>query len=171
MGRVPIGIPCGTRCFREPPGSAARAKIPFDSPAQPKHHLSARDNTERAMFCNLTLHRSSGPGERKALRRKRPARHATETLGSVRKRYECSRAFPSFPLLPKLLHPRDRGPSEVCGYTNPENPMKAIARIPAVTNATGIPCMALGIFSNSSRSRIPAKMTSARANPAAVAIE
>ena len=41
--------------------------------------------------------------------------------------------------------------------------MKAMAKIPAVTSAMGTPCMDRGMSSNSSRSRIPAKSTSARA--------
>ena len=56
-------------------------------------------------------------------------------------------------------------------YTSPENPMKAMARIPAVISAIGTPLKALGTSSNSSLSRMPAKSTSARANPSAVATE
>ncbi len=56
-------------------------------------------------------------------------------------------------------------------YTSPENPMKAMARMPAVISAIGTPLKALGTSSNSSLSRIPAKSTSARANPSAVATE
>lgn len=56
-------------------------------------------------------------------------------------------------------------------YTSPENPMKAMARIPAVISAMGTPLKALGTSSKSRRSRIPAKSTSARAKPSAVATE
>lgn len=56
-------------------------------------------------------------------------------------------------------------------YTSPEKPMKAMARIPAVISAIGTPLNALGTSSNSSLSRMPAKSTSARANPSAVATE
>ncbi len=44
-------------------------------------------------------------------------------------------------------------------YINPEKPINAIAKIPAVINATGTPRTALGTCSISSRSRIPAKST------------
>ena len=56
-------------------------------------------------------------------------------------------------------------------YTRPEKPMKAIARIPAVTRATGAPFSAAGTSSKSRRSRIPAKSTSATPKPTAVATE
>ena len=55
--------------------------------------------------------------------------------------------------------------------TSPENPMNAMARMPAVTRAIGIPLNALGTSSKSRRSRIPAKSTSAKAKPRAVATE
>ncbi len=53
-------------------------------------------------------------------------------------------------------------------YTNPAKPMKAMARMPAVTSATGTPRMACGTSFSSSRSRIPAKTVSASAKPKAV---
>ncbi len=56
-------------------------------------------------------------------------------------------------------------------YTSPEKPMNAMARIPAVTSAMGMPLNALGTSSKSNRSRIPAKSTSASAKPKAVATE
>lgn len=55
--------------------------------------------------------------------------------------------------------------------TRPENPMNAIARIPAVISAMGMPLNALGTSSKSRRSRMPAKSTSASAKPRAVATE
>ncbi len=57
------------------------------------------------------------------------------------------------------------------GYTSPEKPMKAMARIPAVIKAMGVPRNATGTSSISSRSRIPAKSTSAKAKPRAVETE
>lgn len=53
-------------------------------------------------------------------------------------------------------------------YTNPAKPMKAMAKMPAVTSATGTPRMACGTSFSSSRSRMPAKTVSARAKPSAV---
>ena len=53
-------------------------------------------------------------------------------------------------------------------YTNPENPMNAIANIPAVTNAIGIPSMALGTLFKANCSRIPANITNAKVNPMAI---
>ena len=44
--------------------------------------------------------------------------------------------------------------------------MKASARIPAVTNAIGTPCIPFGMSDNSSCSLIPANMTSAKVKPA-----
>ncbi len=61
--------------------------------------------------------------------------------------------------------------SEYSGYTSPENPMNAMARMPAVMSAMGTPRKAPGTSSKSRRSRIPAKSTSARAKPRAVATE
>lgn len=55
-------------------------------------------------------------------------------------------------------------------YTIPEKPIKAMARMPAVTSAIGIPFISLGISANSSVSRIPAKITSASPKPRAVAV-
>ena len=46
--------------------------------------------------------------------------------------------------------------------------MKAMARMPAVTSAIGVPRNDSGTSSNSNRSRIPAKSTSASAKPRAV---
>ena len=54
-------------------------------------------------------------------------------------------------------------------YTNPEKPIKAIARIDAVINAIGTPWKAFGASSNSMRSRKPAKITNAKPKPNAVA--
>lgn len=54
-------------------------------------------------------------------------------------------------------------------YTSPENPMKAIARIPAVTRAIGMPLNALGTLFSESCSRRPAKRTIARPKPSDVA--
>ena len=62
-------------------------------------------------------------------------------------------------------------PVRIENYTRPENPMNAMARIPAVISAMGMPLNALGTSSKSRRSRIPAKSTSAKANPRAVATE
>ena len=56
-------------------------------------------------------------------------------------------------------------------YTSPEKPMKAMARMPAVTSAIGVPRNDSGTSSNSNRSRIPAKSTSASAKPRAVETE
>lgn len=53
-------------------------------------------------------------------------------------------------------------------YTKPAKPMKAMAKMPAVTSATGTPRMACGTSFSSSRSRMPAKTVSARAKPNAV---
>lgn len=53
-------------------------------------------------------------------------------------------------------------------YTSPAKPMKAMAKMPAVTSATGTPRMACGTSFSSSRSRMPAKTVSARAKPNAV---
>ena len=50
-------------------------------------------------------------------------------------------------------------------------PINAIANKPAVTKAIGTPRIASGVSSISSRSRIPAKSTKARAKPTAVATE
>ena len=50
-------------------------------------------------------------------------------------------------------------------------PMKAMARIPAVTSAMGTPFMPLGVPVSSSCSRMPAKMTSARVKPTAMEAE
>ena len=52
-----------------------------------------------------------------------------------------------------------------------EKPMKAMARMPAVTSAIGVPRNDSGTSSNSNRSRIPAKSTSASAKPRAVETE
>ena len=58
--------------------------------------------------------------------------------------------------------------SERISYrTSPENPIKAIAKMPAVISAMGTPFMALGTFSNSRRSRKPANNTKANVNPMA----
>ena len=46
--------------------------------------------------------------------------------------------------------------------------MKAMARMPAVTSAIGVPRNDSGTSSNSNRPRIPAKSTSASAKPRAV---
>ena len=62
---------------------------------------------------------------------------------------------------------RQPAPRRGSRYTNPENPMKAIARMPAVISAMGTPFMALGMSSSSRRSRIPAKSTRASENPIA----
>ena len=51
------------------------------------------------------------------------------------------------------------------------NPMKAIARMPAVTRAMGTPFIPLGVPVSSSCSRMPAKMTSARVKPTAMLAE
>ena len=53
-------------------------------------------------------------------------------------------------------------------YTNPENPIKAIANIPAVTKAMGTPCIALGTLFNANCSRIPANITNANVKPIAI---
>ena len=81
----------------------------------------------------------------------RPPRHA-----NARSSFEELRAF--FPVRFRC-------------YTSPEKPMKAMARMLAVMSAMGTPRNAAGTSSNSSRSRIPAKSTSARPNPRAVATE
>ena len=60
---------------------------------------------------------------------------------------------------------------QIGNQTRPENPINAMARIPAVISAMGMPLNALGTSSKSRRSRIPAKSTSARAKPRAVATE
>lgn len=52
--------------------------------------------------------------------------------------------------------------------TIPENPMNAIARIPAVIKAMGNPFIPLGILTSSRCSRIPAKIVSASPNPIAM---
>lgn len=53
-------------------------------------------------------------------------------------------------------------------YTKPEKPMKAIANIPAVTKAIGMPCIALGTLLKASCSRMPANITNAKVKPMAV---
>ena len=54
-------------------------------------------------------------------------------------------------------------------YTKPENPINAIARIPAVINAIGTPLNAFGTSDSSNCSRIPAKRVIARPKPSALA--
>ena len=54
--------------------------------------------------------------------------------------------------------------------STPLKPINAIARRPAVTSAIAIPCMPRGIFDILKCSRIPAKMTRAKAKPKAVLI-
>ena len=51
------------------------------------------------------------------------------------------------------------------------NPMKAMARIPAVTSAMGTPFIPLGVPVSSSCSRMPAKITNAKVNPTAMEAE
>ena len=63
------------------------------------------------------------------------------------------------------------GYSAASGYTRPEKPRNAMARMLAVISAMGTPRSDLGTSSKSSRSRIPANSTSASANPRAVATE
>ena len=50
----------------------------------------------------------------------------------------------------------------------PANPMNAIAKIPAVINAIGVPCNGFGTFANASCSLIPANTTRASVKPKAV---
>ena len=52
----------------------------------------------------------------------------------------------------------------------PENPINAIANKPAVTKAIGVPFIPFGTFVMASCSRIPAKITNAKAKPNAVEI-
>ena len=56
-------------------------------------------------------------------------------------------------------------------FTKPAKPMKAIARIPAVTNAIGIPFTPFGTSTSSRCSLKPAKITIARVNPSDIPIE
>ena len=55
--------------------------------------------------------------------------------------------------------------------TRPLKPMKAMARMPAVTSAMGTPFMPLGVPVRSICSRRPAKITSAMAKPTAIEAE
>ena len=57
----------------------------------------------------------------------------------------------------------------IIGYTKPENPINAIARIPAEISAIGAPFRPFGTFCNSRCSRMPAKSSNARPNPKALA--
>ena len=50
-------------------------------------------------------------------------------------------------------------------YTSPANPMKASARIPAVTSAIGTPFIPFGTSDKASCSRKPAKITNANVKP------
>ena len=53
-------------------------------------------------------------------------------------------------------------------YTTPVKPMKAMARMPAVMRAMGVPFMPFGASISSMCSRMPAKMTNAKAKPKAM---
>ncbi len=53
-------------------------------------------------------------------------------------------------------------------YTTPVKPMNAMARMPAVMRAMGVPFMPFGASISSMCSRMPAKMTNAKAKPKAM---
>ena len=53
------------------------------------------------------------------------------------------------------------------GYAHPPNPMKAIARMPAVISAAGVPLKGAGTSAASKRSRRAAKMMRTRVKPTA----
>ena len=128
--------------------------------ACPPHDKIDTDNRRATLkrHCRTTLYVPSevrcGNGSISALRPQRPP---TDPLHANRRKRDFS--FPPI----RILHESLRPP-----HTRPAKPMNAIARIPAVTSATGTPRIARGTSLSSSRSRMPEKTTSARAKPTAV---
>ena len=157
---VPANLPGRKRIYPATVGSSNTIAHRRTAPVNP---ITSRYSSASLKTAAATTSASTG----EALPARRDRRGVT---GESRIRKKTVRAAP----LHKNSHPLfRRWLFRIAGrrYTSPEKPMKAMARIPAVISAIGTPLNALGTSSNSSLSRMPAKSTSARANPNAVATE